>query len=168
MDQLRTRVLALNKDIGNFASLVDDGYIVPHMRHISSYTDATYQEAYHSWFPGAWDDFVSKVAVPYRSFDVDKYYEVDDNDVDPNLYVSTKKRKVILGGIGSVWIDMDLTGLVRGRNITKWTRVCFLFDDTKWIVSFDPTFDESEVFDDPRAKTFVQMMKTNGKDVNLT
>jgi hypothetical protein len=169
MNQLRTQVRALNKDVVNFASLVEEGTIVPHMRVISSYTDESYQEAYRLWFPNAWLDFVNKMALPYRYFDMDTFYELDDDlDVDPNLYVSTKKRQIILGGFGSVWIDIDLIGSVHGKDITKWTRVCFVRTGESWNVTFDPTFDESRVFDSPEAAKFVNFMKTMGKDVDLT
>jgi len=181
---LVSKVRALNDKLPEFNRLIDEGKIVFSERSLDSMT-AEYNVAFKEWLGGATVDFVKKIMTTYKYFDYDAYVDscgdgdsddtvydldMDKHVVEPGKFVKTKKRRIIVGGLGSVWIDIELSGMVKNKSVTKWTRVAFHLNSTedKWVLYFDPTDDELRTFDDPLSEAHVKAMKKGGIEVDLS
>ena len=74
---------------------------------------------------------------------------------------------MILGELGSIWIDLPLTGTVGENQVTKWTRAAFVYMDGLWRVLFDPTEDECSFKQVEESQKFTKQMMTAGVDVDI-
>ena len=181
VDKLKAPVQELNKKISQFSELALSGFVKFPLAPLPS-LPSDYNDAYMRWLQdGAIDDFVDRMEKPYEHFDAEAYenatMEAEDSQEagaklpDPQLFVSKKKRIVILGFLGSIWIDLPVSGLVKGVKVTKWTRAAFQYHDDQtppfWTVRLDPTTDEKPFQPKPSAD-FVRQMVTNNMDINIT
>lgn len=175
VSMLKPKVDELNKMIPEFRQKIFERKLLLSTEGFQSMPDE-YNKDFKEWMFSSSDvansavnDFMDKISKPYKYFDHDSYEE-DERSKDPSCYVTTKNRRIILGSYGSIWIDMPLTGKLRNKMVSKWTRVSFQYfsDDDKWILRFDPTSDDLDTFDDPRANRWCKMMTTGGMNVDLT
>lgn len=164
VDSLKGPVNDLNKNLPEFPKLVDTGFVRFAKQDLESMSPE-YNRDFHEWLQnGAISDFITKMASTYKHFDAD----VHANDGgDPNKYVRVKKRRVILGGLGSIWVDLPMTGSVENKEVTKWTRAAFVYTDDKWVVFFDPTADDFSFKQGKESEKYMKQMMTAGVDVDL-
>jgi hypothetical protein len=166
VDNLKGPVATLNKKLTEFHTLVGTGYVRFGKKDFESMSDE-YNKDFHEWVQnGAIDDFITKMATKYKHFDFDRYY-AEGQEGDPNKYVRVKKRRVILGELGSIWIDLPLTGTVGENQVTKWTRAAFVYMDGLWRVLFDPTEDKCSFKQVEESQKFTKQMITAGVDVDI-
>ena len=173
IDALKPKVEELNKLLPEFRQMIMERKLLLSKTGFDSMPDQ-YNEDFLEWMFGASNtaanaasNFMDTIGEPYKRFDLDAYEE-DERSKDPSFYVTTKYRRIILGGFGSVWLDMPLTGKLRGVMIAKWTRIAFeSIEGNKWAIHFDPTADGLEKFDDPKADEYVQLYTTGGAKVDL-
>ena len=166
VDSLKGPVDDLNKKLPEFSTLVYTGYVRFGKRDFDS-MPSEYNKDFHEWVQnGAAIDFITKMSTKYKYFDVDRYY-AEGQKGDPKKYVTVKKRRVILGELGSIWIDMPLTGVVGENQVTKWTRAAFIFRDGFWTVLFDPTEDECSFKQVEDSLKYVKQMLTTGVDFDI-
>jgi hypothetical protein len=164
VNSLKGPVSNLNKNLAEFPRLVDIGFVRFAKREFESMPE-DYNRDFHEWVQnGAIMDFITKMAEKYKHFDADHHASEGG---DPNKYVRVKKRRVILGGLGSIWIDLPLVGKVDGTDVTKWTRAAFVYSDGTWRVFFDPTEDCCSFKQVEESKKYVKQMMTVGVDVDL-
>ena len=173
--KLEEPVRDLNEGLQRFGALVDSGFVKFPLAPLRT-MPSDYNDAYMRWLrEGAIDDFVKKMEKTYEHFDAEAYddatMEADESGTappNPQQFVSEKKRTVILGSFGSVWIDLPLSGL--SPKVSKWTRAAFQYHDDQekpfWTVHFDPTSDE-EPFEARASADFVKLMTTNNVDVRI-
>ena len=160
---LKGPVNDLNKRLPEFPKLVDQGFVRFSMKDLES-MPSDYNTDYHEWITnGAIHDFTVKMSQTYKHFDEGAH---DEFGGDPKKYVSTKSRKVTLGNFGSIWTDLPLSGTVKGKTVTKWTRAAFEFSGSYWIVHFDPTGDSCS-FNDRESEEYVKLM-TGADRVDLS
>jgi hypothetical protein len=174
---LKGKVDALNDALPLFDELVKEKKIQFLATNLPDMSSA-YNSAFAEWREGAIRDFINKIQVVYMHFDHDAYEnqmeETEETEGSklkvPNDYVSIKKRQIIFGTMGSIWIDIDLIGMVEGNPVTKWTRVCFQEHPSEydaWLVQFDPTCDGQYHFDTPLSVGYVDLMTTGRGLVDL-
>lgn len=164
VDSLKGPVSDLNKNLAEFPRLVDTGFVRFAKQDLQSMPE-DYNRDFHEWVQnGAIADFITKMANKYKHFDADSHA---NEGGDPNKYVKLKKRRVILGGLGSIWIDLPLVGMVEDTQVTKWTRAAFVYIKSKWAVFFDPTDDCCTFKQVEESKKYAKQMMTAGVDVNL-
>lgn len=163
VDKLKRPVQELNKNLHEFSRLVNTGFVRFPQNDLEMPED--YNRDFHEWVQnGALEDFITKMASEYKHFDIDRHAEKGG---DPNKFVKTKKRKVILGGLGSIWIDIPLVGTVDGTQVTKWTRASFVYTNDKWTVFFDPTGDDCSFRQAEESKKYAKSMLSGCIDVDL-
>lgn len=165
IEKLKGPVKDLNNKLPEFSRLVHIGFVKFSAEdlHLQSMPQE-YRTDYLEWLNnGAVEDFILKMTRPYKHFDADSH---EEHGGDPEKYVRTKSRKVILGGLGSIWIDLPLTGVVKGEPVTKWTRAAFQFRGF-WIVHFDPTEDSCSFGDMEESARFIKLMTTGGVEIDL-
>ena len=175
VDLLKPKVEELNKMIPQVMFNIRNGKLLIGGDSLES-MPAEYNKDFKAWLHSqdhdnsAVDDFINNVGKPYKCFDIDSWYEDDEKSKDPSCYVTVETRQITLGGLGSVWMDMPLTGKFGDKMVTKWTRVSFQYNTNgdKWILRFDPTADGLQKFDDPRAEEYCKAMTTGGAEVDLT
>ena len=166
VDSLKGPVADLNKKLPEFSTLVDTGYVRFGKKDFDS-MPVEYNEDFHEWVQnGAAMDFITKMAVTYKYFDADRYCE-EGQKGDPKKYVTVKKRRVILGELGSIWIDLPLTGTVGENQVTKWTRAAFIFQQGFWTVLFDPTEDECSFKQVEDSLKYAKQMMTAGINIHI-
>lgn len=164
VDSLKRPVSDLNKNLPEFPRLVDTGFVSFAKKDLDC-MPPEYNRDFHEWVQnGAIVDFVIKMANKYKHFDADRHH---NEGGDPNKYVTIKKRRVILGGFGSIWIDLPLVGTVDGTPVTKWTRAAFVYTNGKWAVFFDPTDDCCSFKQVEESKKYARQMMTAGVEVDL-
>lgn len=174
IDSLKPKVAELNRMIPEFKHKIFGGKLLISKEGFQSMPEK-YNEDFKEWLfcfsdrsNSALTYFMNKISEPYKYFDQDAY-EDDERSKDPSCYVTTKNRRIILGSYGSVWIDMPLTGKIGDKMVSKWTRISFQYFsvEDKWILRFDPTGDDLDKFDDPKANRWCEMMTTGGVKVDL-
>ena len=164
VDSLKGPVNDLNKNLAEFPRLVDTGFVRFAKQDLQSMPE-DYNRDFHEWVQnGAIADFITKMANKYKHFDADHHA---NKGGDPQKYVKIKKRRVILGGLGSIWIDLPLVGTVDGTQVTKWTRAAFVYINGKWTVLFDPTDDFCSFKQVEESKKYAKQMMTAGVEVDL-
>ena len=164
VDSLKGPVNDLNKKLPEFRWLVGTGFVRFAKRYFESMPE-DYNQDFHEWVQnGAIMDFITKMAEKYKHFDADRHGEEGG---DPNDYVTVENRRVILGGLGSIWIDLPLTGTVHGAEVTKWTRAAFVYTDGTWRVFFDPTDDYCSFKQVEESKKYAKQMMTLGFELDL-
>lgn len=164
VDNLKRPVNDLNEKLPEFNWLVGIG-LVRFAKTDFEIMPEDYNRDFHEWLQkGAINDFITKMATKYKHFDADLHAEEGGN---PNDYVTLEKRRVILGGLGSIWIDLPMTGTVHGTQVTKWTRAAFVYTDGTWRVFFDPTVDDCTFKQVEESNKYAKQMMTAGVDVDL-
>ena len=176
--ELATLVQSLRKPVKELNALVKERvFAVMVEEDAVRFPLGDYDEVRKEWLTdGAIGDFVAKMGESYQHFDA-VAYEEDSEEAekkpDPQSYVSRKWRKVRIGGLGSIWLDLPLCGRVGGREVCKWTRVAFVLQEVlapgeyAWDVHFDPTGDHYG-FDNPQGSLeYVNLMQTGGHEVDL-
>ena len=168
VDSLKGPVNDLNKMLHEFPNLVETGFVRFAKKDLEC-MPPEYNRDFQEWLQnGAIKDFIIKMAFPYKHFDADLYEEKGGN---PNDYVTVKKRRVILGSLGSIWIDIPMTGTVGKDQVTKWTRAAFVYSACKysayWIILFDTTGDDCSFKEPKESEKYAKLMMTGGVDVNL-
>ena len=165
VERLREPVNELNEKLSEFPMLVCSGFVRFPKKDLMC-MPVEYNKDFHEWLQnGAITDFVTKMSNKYRYFDADRYDE-EGREGSPNNYVTIQERTVILGTLGSIWIDIPLTGTVHNKQVTKWTRAAFVYQD-HWMVMFDPTADEYSFMQVTESEKFVKLMLTAGFDVDV-
>ena len=155
---LKEHVKELNKKLPEFSNLVTSGMVRFPVRELES-MPPEYNSDFHEWLKnGAIDDFITRMSSTYKYFDADRH---EERGGDPNKYVREKKRRVILGGLGSMWLDLPMVGTVNDKTVMKWTRVAFEYVG-HWQVYFDPTADQCSFQDADKSKEYVRDMMTCG------
>ena len=127
------------------------------------------------WLPGAAVDLKEKLCSEYRRIDavrfesdmeelMDSLGDIDEGKIRSNLDIASyvqdgARREVTIGAMGSVWMDVPLTGYVQGSPVTKMTRCSFvLIEGDRWTVHMDPTCDHETDFDTPLAAEYIEAM----------
>ena len=164
VERLRELVDELNNKLCEFPCLVSSGAVRFPKNELTS-MPTEYNNDFQEWLHnGAITDFVTKMSQKYNHFDADRY---DEEGGDPNNYVTTQDRRVLLGTLGSIWIDIPLTGTVHNKQVTKWTRAAFVFQNGFWMVMFDPTADDCSFTQLDQSEKYVNLMLTSGFNVDL-
>ena len=89
----------------------------------------TYLLDFAEWFDTAAVDFVRQMTTNCRHFGVEACED--------------KQHRVLLGGLGTMWLDLPVVGAVRGTPVTKWTRAFFVnVAPGSWEVRLDPIGDK--------------------------
>ena len=163
VENLKKPVAELNNKLQEFSHLVDIGFVRFANRELESMS-SEYNKDLDEWLKnGAIADFITKMSGTYKHFDIDSYESKGGN---PNDYVSIKKRRVILGSLGSIWIDIPMTGIVNQSSITKWTRAAFVYSG-HWVVLFDPTADGCSFRQVEESGKYVKRMQCCGVEVDI-
>lgn len=163
VDKLKRPVNELNNKLQDFSHLVDIGFVRFANRELESMS-REYNKDLDEWLRnGAIADFITKMSGTYKHFDIDGYESQGGN---PNDYVSVKKRRVLLGALGSIWIDIPMTGKVNQRDVTKWTRAAFVYSG-HWVVLFDPTADDCSFRQVEESEKYVKNMMSCGVEVDI-
>ncbi len=166
VSSLKGTVRDLNNNLAEFPRLVNAGLVRFAKKDFHGMpNEEDYNRDLHEWVQnGAAVDFITKMASTYKHFDADQYAEEGG---DPQKYVTVKKRRVLLGCLGSIWIDLPLTGTIDGTTVTKWTRAAFVHTNGQWTVFFDPTDDGYSFKQVEESKKYAWDMMTAGVDVIL-